>query len=1190
MKQIPVSLSELYNRRLPLGRVGENVHVQIVFQCNAIFSEFPNASTTLIVTAPGGESYAPEIQKSGTNILWTVTDSDLAKDGGGEVQLTFKNGNEKIKSYIGKTQIFRSLAENGQIPTPVENWMERADNKLSEVDEAIEGLSDIDATATGLATGANPTVTVTDVDGHKRLNFGIPKGDKGDTGDTGAQGPKGDTGATGPKGDTGATGPKGDTGATGPQGPKGDPGDLQLDATLQSSTAAAPADQVGALKSALNANIDSALSSFSLDESFVVNSRILVGDNYATGESTIGFVARLNAVNDPVIVSFSDVITIRIRIAAFNIETGALVEGIYTDGISHIAPPSSIVLYPQFSYKISIINSDGTEMTSDRMAVVCSTIKYYLNDNSKFDIPLENNIGNESGLNKNAHFFGDSITAGRYSIDSSHTGTKSSDSWVGIVTSENRLKSTNHAVGGAGFSIQNNQIISQIENANLSDAEIVFVCGGTNDYYYQSALETFENDVESVAAYLDSNAPNALKIWITSIGISKKYLSDGYTALNLARYSLESYIRVIYDVSAKHGHSFINGVGFGFPQNYKNVLVNDLIADGVHPTLLGHLQYANNVLSVLKNNSENLKYSHIIAETKNLYDTICRYDILSSGGAQREGYTINADGSIYCDKSYETYGAMFLVRNDYILKPGYYTLSAYVEFQNPEIVTKRVAVAIGNATVVTQKLYTERNGNDVADEAHGWIRSTFLLNESQPFKFMLMGAYRDSVTTSYPVKFSFIQIEEGNAVTDYYTGPWTAVDQVARKVLDNYDYENLEQPYITQGTSINADTGVISGSEPSTRASVIWPCLPNTKYRIRKTIGTRFAAGCSSSYPAPNTTCSKVVGDNTSGEIEFTTDENAQYLIAFVWYIQDSVTKIEMLNSVQLYAYTTQDVLLRSKALDDVFTQSLDSYFETHNQQYSVNSVNFSIPLSGIIGSPESNQGIAIYNGILFQLYADDALAMINMENGNIIAQMSIECGHGNSIDFTDVYYDDADDFPLAIIVGSGNPARTISLVRVTPEGCTTISTFTTNAEEYGYYPIGSYDVLNHTYYTLGYKENSHTVSDNNALILSKFKVNVIPSGISFTFESKNKLPFYPTHQGMTFHNGFLAFISSPSSNSQTKIVFVDVNSLRILAVIKEYDAAAIKNTECEGIAFDEAGDIWLTTINRSVYKIKFKY
>lgn len=47
---------------------------------------------------------------------------------------------------------------------------------------------------------------------------------KGDTGDTGASGPKGDTGDTGPqgvKGDTGNTGAKGDTGDRGPKGDTG---------------------------------------------------------------------------------------------------------------------------------------------------------------------------------------------------------------------------------------------------------------------------------------------------------------------------------------------------------------------------------------------------------------------------------------------------------------------------------------------------------------------------------------------------------------------------------------------------------------------------------------------------------------------------------------------------------------------------------------------------------------------------------------------------------------------------------------------------------------------------------------------------------------------------------------------------------------------------------------------------------
>ena len=52
-------------------------------------------------------------------------------------------------------------------------------------------------------------------------NIGNMKGDKGDTGTTGAKGDTGDTGPQGVKGDTGNTGATGDTGATGPKGDTG---------------------------------------------------------------------------------------------------------------------------------------------------------------------------------------------------------------------------------------------------------------------------------------------------------------------------------------------------------------------------------------------------------------------------------------------------------------------------------------------------------------------------------------------------------------------------------------------------------------------------------------------------------------------------------------------------------------------------------------------------------------------------------------------------------------------------------------------------------------------------------------------------------------------------------------------------------------------------------------------------------
>ena len=47
------------------------------------------------------------------------------------------------------------------------------------------------------------------------LVFNIPKGDKGDKGDTGEAGPKGDTGEAGPQGVQGEQGPQGETGSSG---------------------------------------------------------------------------------------------------------------------------------------------------------------------------------------------------------------------------------------------------------------------------------------------------------------------------------------------------------------------------------------------------------------------------------------------------------------------------------------------------------------------------------------------------------------------------------------------------------------------------------------------------------------------------------------------------------------------------------------------------------------------------------------------------------------------------------------------------------------------------------------------------------------------------------------------------------------------------------------------------------------
>lgn len=107
---------------------------------------------------------------------------------------------------------------------------EAAETQAELAESAREAIENMTVSAQTLSPGFAATVTKSESGGVVLLTFGLPRGQTGETGAAGAQGPKGDTGAAGPQGpkgdtgDPGPQGPKGDTGNTGPQGPKGDTG------------------------------------------------------------------------------------------------------------------------------------------------------------------------------------------------------------------------------------------------------------------------------------------------------------------------------------------------------------------------------------------------------------------------------------------------------------------------------------------------------------------------------------------------------------------------------------------------------------------------------------------------------------------------------------------------------------------------------------------------------------------------------------------------------------------------------------------------------------------------------------------------------------------------------------------------------------------------------------------------------
>lgn len=138
MRTVSVRLVDLQNVRINLGFVGENEHTLVRFDCKKVFKDYPDAIPSLAVLPPKGDDYPVVVTRDGDFVEWTVTDSDLIYDGDGGIQLTFTDGTEIQKTYKCKTVVHPSIGGNGTIPTPIENWVEQANEKLAAVEAATE--------------------------------------------------------------------------------------------------------------------------------------------------------------------------------------------------------------------------------------------------------------------------------------------------------------------------------------------------------------------------------------------------------------------------------------------------------------------------------------------------------------------------------------------------------------------------------------------------------------------------------------------------------------------------------------------------------------------------------------------------------------------------------------------------------------------------------------------------------------------------------------------------------------------------------------------------------------------------------------------------------------------------------------------------------------------------------------------
>ena len=185
--------------------------------------------------------------------------------------------------------------------------------------------------------------------------------------------------------------------------------------------------------------------------------------------------------------------------------------------------------------------------------------------------------------------FGDSISVGYYS-QAEHKD-KSFFTLFKTMSGANNVSIA--GVGGAAYSATGTatQIITQVQNANLTTRDYIFIEAGTNDYGRGTALSQLNTDLDALSTYLNANMKTGCKV-IVITPTNRTAAPDGPCP------TLDEYRQEITNWALLQGYSVINGEEMGIPP-FAGTYMSAVTADGLHPTEIGHQIMAKALVTIL---------------------------------------------------------------------------------------------------------------------------------------------------------------------------------------------------------------------------------------------------------------------------------------------------------------------------------------------------------------------------------------------------------------------------------------------------------------------------------------------------------------------------------------------------------------------------------------------------------------
>lgn len=220
--------------------------------------------------------------------------------------------------------------------------------------------------------------------------------------------------------------------------------------------------------------------------------------------------------------------------------------------------------------------------TNDSSALTPATAKLGIAVYSFTDVGAKTDF--PTSLNgKHVAFFGDSITQGRFIKMSSPIDWEAPIGFAGLIGEQaGDMNYGNFGIGGA--LVSGNDWKSLLVNCSkVTGYDVVFVCGGTNDYGGNVSSTTFTNAYSSVVDTLKSNN--------TEVVCCSPVYRTSKTGKNSAGLDLKDYCNLIKNVAQTKGCKYID---MYTPTNDGKFIT--YCPDGLHPNEMGHKIMADIIL------------------------------------------------------------------------------------------------------------------------------------------------------------------------------------------------------------------------------------------------------------------------------------------------------------------------------------------------------------------------------------------------------------------------------------------------------------------------------------------------------------------------------------------------------------------------------------------------------------------